>query len=385
MKLSQTIVFFGIVFTIYGLINYYIFRRAVSIVPGNYRLLFTYLFIFVVLSYIVGRFLENYWVWYISDFLVWVGAFWIAIMIYTFLFLILIDLFRLVNHFLPFFPSVINQNLQKTKTIIGLVVSIIVFVVVVGGFINTKLIAIKKYSINIDKKAGSLKSLNIVMASDLHLGTINGKMFTYKIVDKINKLNPDVVLLAGDVIDEDIKPVLRDSVGMALLELKSKYGVYAITGNHEYIGGVNDAVKYLTSHKIQMLRDAFVKIDDAFYIIGREDRDSRRFADYKRKELDQILSGVDKSCPVILMDHQPFKLEEAEQNGIDLQLSGHTHNGQIWPFNFIVEKIYELAWGYKIKGSTHFYVSCGVGGWGPPIRTGSRPEIINIKLNFNSD
>lgn len=385
MKLSQALIFFGIVFTIYGLINYYIFRRAVSIVPENYRMLFTYIFIFVVLSYIVGRFLENYWVWYISDFLVWVGAFWIAIMIYTFLFIILIDLFRLVNHFLPFFPSVINQNLQKTKTIVGLVVSIIVFVVVVGGFINTKLIAIKKYSINIDKKAGSLKSLNIVMASDLHLGTINGKMFTYKIVDKINKLNPDIVLLAGDVIDEDIKPVLRDSVGMALLELKSKYGVYAITGNHEYIGGVNDAVKYLTSHKIQMLRDAFVKIDNAFYVVGREDRDSRRFADYKRKELNKLLEGVDKSFPVILMDHQPFKLGEAEQNGIDLQISGHTHNGQIWPFNFIVEKIYELAWGYRIKGNTHYYVSCGVGGWGPPIRTGSRPEIINIKLNFNSD
>ncbi len=385
MKLSQALIFFGIVFTVYGTINYYIFRRAVSIVPENYRVLFTYLFIFIVLSYIVGRFLENYWVWYISDFLVWVGAFWIAIMIYTFLFLILIDLFRLVNHFLPFFPSVINQNMQKTKTIVGLVISIIVFVVVVGGFINTKLIAIKKYSINVDKKTGSLKSLNIVMASDLHLGTINGKMFTYKIVDKINKLKPDIVLLTGDVIDEDIKSVLRDSVGVALLELKSKYGVYAITGNHEYIGGVNDAVKYLTSHKIQMLRDNFVKIDDAFYIVGREDRDSKRFADYKRKDLYQILEGVDKSFPVILMDHQPFKLEEAEQNGIDLQLSGHTHNGQIWPFNFIVDKIYELAWGYRIKGNTHYYVSCGVGGWGPPIRTGSRPEIINIKLNFNYD
>ena len=100
------------------------------------------------------------------------------------------------------------------------------------------------------------------------------------------------------------------------------------------------------------------------------------------KELKDLLTGVDKSFPVILMDHQPFRLNEALENKIDLQLSGHTHYGQLWPLNYVIEKIYELGWGYGINGNTHYYVSCGVGGWGPPVRTGSRPEIINFKIKF---
>ncbi|MFA7228553.1 MAG: hypothetical protein WC061_05910, partial [Melioribacteraceae bacterium] len=131
-----------------------------------------------------------------------------------------------------------------------------------------------------------------------------------------------------------------------------------------------------------VLRDRFEKIDGSFYIVGREDRAIRQFAGGRRKELKELLSGIDKSLPVIMMDHQPFALNEASENGIDLQLSGHTHNGQLWPLNYIVEKIYELGWGYKILGNTQYYISCGVGGWGPPVRTGSRPEIINFKIRF---
>lgn len=382
MKLQQAIIFFGIVFTIYGLINYYIFRRVTSIVPDNYRQLFTIIFLFIVISYIAGRFLENYWVWYVSDFLVWVGSFWIAIMFYTLLCLVVIDFFRLINLILPFFPNVITENPERARKFTALIVAIIVFVTVVGGFLNTRLITTKRYNINLEKSAGKLNSLTIVMASDLHLGTINGKSFAYRLVDKINKLKPDIVLLAGDIIDEDIKPVLRDNVGEALLELKAKYGVYGITGNHEYIGGVKEAVDYLAAHNIVMIRDSFINIDNSFYVVGREDRDSRRFADYNRKSLKTIMEGVDKSLPVIMMDHQPYNLNEARENEVDLQLSGHTHNGQIWPFNYIVGKIYEHPWGYRLIRKTHYIVSCGVGGWGPPVRTGSGPEIIKIKLNF---
>lgn len=383
MKLQQAIIFFGIVFSVYGIVNYYIFRRVVSIVPDQYKTIFTIIFVFVVLSYIVGRFLENYWVWYVSDFLVWVGSFWIAIMFYSLLMLIIIDAVRIINYFLPIIPNAVTANPDKLKQTLALIVSVLVLIIVTGGFFNSRLVAIKKYTINLDKKAGDLKSLNIVMASDLHLGTINGKNFAYRIVDKINKQNPDIILLAGDIIDEDIKPVLRDNVGEALLELKAKYGVFGITGNHEYIGGVKDAVDYLTNHNIRMLIDSYIKIDSSLYIVGRADRDSRRFADYTRKPLEEILVGADKSLPLILMDHQPFQLNDARNNGIDLQLSGHTHNGQLWPINYIVEKIYEIAWGYRLIEGTHYYVSSGVGTWGPPIRTGSRPEIIKLTLNFN--
>jgi predicted MPP superfamily phosphohydrolase len=135
---------------------------------------------------------------------------------------------------------------------------------------------------------------------------------------------------------------------------------------------------------VKVLRDGFEKINDSFYVVGREDRAIRQFTGGRRKDLKEILSGADKSLPLIMMDHQPFGLNDAFENGIDLQLSGHTHNGQLWPINYIVEKIYELSWGYKINGNTHYYVSCGAGGWGPPVRTGSRPEIINFRISFES-
>jgi len=383
MKTTQAITFFAIVFSIYGLINFYIAKRIISVIPDNYKNLSIVVLVFLILSYIFGRILENYWVSYLSDFLIWCGSFWIAIMFYSFLFLITIDLIKIINHFLHFLPSFITENPVKVKKFLSVSISILIFILIMGGYFTSKIINIRKYDLFINKKAGNLKSLNIVMASDLHLGTINGKMFAYKIVDKINKLKPDIILFAGDIIDEDIKPVLKDNVGEALFELKAKYGIFGITGNHEYIGGVDDAVNYLNAHKIQMLRDSSILIDNAFYIVGREDRSINRFSEKKRKELNELTKDLDKSLPNILMDHQPFHLEEAEQNGIDLQLSGHTHYGQLWPLNYIIRKIYELPWGYKLKGNTHYYVSCGAGGWGPPIRIGSLPEIVNIKLHFN--
>ena len=164
--------------------------------------------------------------------------------------------------------------------------------------------------------------------------------------------------------------------------LKSKYGFYGITGKHEYIGGVEPAVRYLTEHGITMLRDTAILVDGQFYIVGRDDRDKPRFTGKERKSLDDVMKGVDTSYPVILMDHQPFNLANSTRLGVDLQLSGHTHHGQIWPFNYITRAIYEISTGYRQIGNTHFYVSSGFGSWGPPIRLGNRPEIVVITLKF---
>lgn len=382
MRTSQAIMFFAIVFSIFGLINFYVIRRILSVIPDNYKNISLILLIFFALSYIAGRLLENYWVSYLSDFLIWCGSFWIAVMFYSFFFLIVIDLLRLINYLLPFFPDVVNKNPESVKNFLAITGAILIFIITVGGYLTTKIINVRHHEIFINKKAGNISSLNIVMASDLHLGTINGQKFAYRIVNKINKLKPDIILFAGDIIDEDIKPVLRDNVGKALYELKAKYGIFGITGNHEYIGGVKDAVNYLTTHNIKMLQDTAILINNSFYIIGREDKSIDRFTDRKRKKLSELIEGIDKSLPIILMDHQPFQLKEAEENEIDLQLSGHTHNGQLWPLNYLLKKIYELPWGYKRKGDTHYYVSCGAGGWGPPVRLGSLPEIVNIKIRF---
>jgi len=253
----------------------------------------------------------------------------------------------------------------------------IVAIVVIYGFINAHVIRVRAFDINVPKEAGGRKSLKIVMASDIHLSSIINNGRIRSIVNKINSLSPDIVLLPGDILDGDLNPVVRQNLGEALRQIKAPLGVYAVTGNHEYIGGVDKACKYIGEHGVRLLRDSAAFIDGSFYIVGREDRSA-----HKRKSLGELMQNVDRKYPVILMDHQPFHLEEAEENGVDLQLSGHTHYGQMWPFNYITKMVYELAYGYLVKGSSHIYVSSGVGTWGPPVRIVADPEIAQFRLIF---
>jgi len=377
------IIFFSIVLSVYTLINLYIFMRGWEVTPENSSVRLGYVVIFLILfvSFIAGRFLERAALSRFSSVLVWIGSFWLGAMVYFFLILLVIDVLRLIDSITPFFPLFFTANHEAVQRTAVLICGFVVLIVI-AGFINTLKPRVKTLDLIIHKSVNPMKVLNIVVASDIHLGTVICKSRLERIVEKINDLNPDLVLLPGDVVDEDLGPVIRENLGETLRKIKSRYGVIAITGNHEYIGGVEEACRYLTDHGITMLRDSSMKIDNSITIVGREDASIKQFAQKRRKSLEELMNGVDISHPVILMDHQPFRLEEAESNGIDLQLSGHTHHGQLWPFNFITKKVYELSWGYKKKGKTHYYVSSGVGTWGPPIRTGNRPEIVNIRLRF---
>lgn len=379
------VIFFSIVLALYSLINYYILNRALSTLPSGSSLRIWVVVVVVVLasSFVAGRFLERVTVNGFTSSLIWVGSFWLAIMVYLLLQILVIDLFRGIDSLFGIFPAFIKSNPVRTKEITGIVVLGISLLVVGIGHLNTWYPVTREYQWEVSKTGGKLKQLHIVALSDIHLGTIIEKRHMESIVDKVNALNPDIILIPGDIIDEDIRPVIHSNVGEKLKNFKSKYGVYAVTGNHEYIGGVMKAKNYLAEHGIKLLNDTAVLIDESFYVAGREDLTINQFTNKTRKELNEVISGLDQSKPIILLDHQPFKLEQAENNGIDLQLSGHTHHGQLWPFNYIAKMVFEVSWGYKQKGNTHIYVSSGVGGWGPPIRTVNRPEIISIKLNFN--
>jgi len=380
----SVIIFFGIFFLITGLISFYIFIRGWQSIPADSSLRKPYAIVFwiVALSFIGGRLLENYLPSALSHLFIWIGSFWIAAMIYFLMAVLCIDLLRVINHFLPFFPSVITKNYTQAKYILSACVTGLVGLILLAGHINSLVPQVRKIELSIAKQAGKMRMLSIVMVSDVHLGTIVSRSRFDHIAEKISGLNPDLILLAGDIVDEDLAPVIRQNLGESLRKLKPPLGVYAITGNHEYIGGVVEACKYLTDHNIVMLRDRSVKIDDAFYLVGREDRMVERRSANQRKKLTELMATVDKTYPVILMDHQPFGLSEAVAAGVDLQISGHTHYGQLWPWNHVVERVYELPWGYRKIGGTHFYVSNGVGTWGPPVRIGNRPEIVDIRLNF---
>jgi predicted MPP superfamily phosphohydrolase len=378
------IIFFGIFFTILGLLSLYIYIRGLQSIPpdSSLRNPYTIVFWIIAFSFMGGRILEKSLPAILSDLLIWMGSFWIAAMLYFLLAVVCLDLLRLVNHFLPFFPSIITENYAQAKYITSAGILGLVGVLLLGGHINSVMPRVRKLNLPVAKKTANLKSLNIVAASDIHLGTIVGRHRIDDIVKKINGLNPDLVLLPGDIVDEDVTPVIKQNLGEALLQIDARFGVYAATGNHEHIGGVDKACEYLENHNIEVLRDKSVKVADSFYIIGREDLTSNRFGGSPRKDLKKLMAEVDRSYPVIVMDHQPFNLAESSLEGIDLQLSGHTHNGQLWPLNYIVDAIYELSWGYKKIANTHFYVSNGVGTWGPPVRIGNRPEIVQIRLSF---
>jgi predicted MPP superfamily phosphohydrolase len=384
MKNKQYILFILIVFSIYSLFNIYIFIRGLQAIPQESALKPVYYILFGILSlsYISGRLLEKVWISPISFCLTWIGSFWLAAMIYSFLILIILDFARLLNLLFAIFPQFIEENYPAIKLALFTSSICLILLLIAGGHINSLYIRSKKITLNINKKTGKWKSLNLVVISDIHLGSIIGPKRLGNLIKKVNELNPDLVLLAGDVVDEDLRSVFHKNIGNQLINIKSQLGIYAITGNHEYIGGVNKATRYLSDHKINVLRDDIDLVENEIYIAGREDRDRIRFTGKNRKSLKNILSGVDKSKPIILLDHQPLNLIEAEKNQVDLQISGHTHNGQIWPLNLIINRIYELSTGYKKKGNTHYYVSSGFGTWGPPVRIGTQSEIVQIILKF---
>jgi predicted MPP superfamily phosphohydrolase len=199
----------------------------------------------------------------------------------------------------------------------------------------------------------------------------------------LKDLKPDLVLLLGDIVDGELGPVLRGDLLQYFTYPKCTDGLYAITGNHEFIGGAARTIPYIESKGIRILKDEMVTLEGGIQLIGRIDRDSYRFYRKERMPLVELMKLADTTKPVILLDHQPFHLEESAKYGVDLELSGHTHNGQMWPLNYVTAMIYELSYGYLKKGNTNFIVSSGYGLWGPRVRSGSRPEVLLINLKFN--
>lgn len=165
--------------------------------------------------------------------------------------------------------------------------------------------------------------------------------------------------------------------------LKSQFGIYAVLGNHEYYGGqIEPYIKEMKAHGMHVLMDQIILLDNEIQIVGRKDRTAESLSAEGRKRVDELLVDVNKSLPIIMLDHQPHHLETIANAGVDVLLCGHTHRGQLMPFHWITSRMFELDWGYLIKGNLHAIVSSGFGTWGPPIRLGSRSEIIELTITF---
>lgn len=374
--------FFVIFFTLYTLINTYIFIRgwqSLAIVP-QLRIVYVIIFVIAATSYILAKLFSDTLPHTIYSVLIWIGSFWFMYLFYFFLSILLVDIFRLIDNLFHILPSTFHQNSDKLKFYTALGIFLFTTIFAIAGYLNRLNIKIKELEINLSNNHS--KEYRVVFFSDLHISVVNNHSFLQNVVNKINSLNPDLILIGGDLVDEKASKLRELKLADELRNLKSKFGVFSITGNHEYINGSDSTIKFLEELNIKFLRDEVKLIDSSFYVIGREDYSKRAFTGKSRKSLEELVHNLQNEIPKILLDHQPLNLNEAVDNNIDLQLSGHTHQGQIAPANLITKLVYELSWGYKQKSKTHFYVSSGIGTWGPPIKLGNDAELILIKLRL---
>jgi predicted MPP superfamily phosphohydrolase len=320
---------------------------------------------FLSYSYIIGHFLKR------VPLFKMVGSYWFGLFQYALLFLPIANLISLV---------LVLSGLPSTSVIIwvgGAVLCAFVVLFIYGTF-NAYSTVVRSFTIDIPKQGKDYSPLKIAMASDMHFGRLSGLNHVRRLVRHVNALNPDIILLPGDIIDDDLEPFMQKKMGDVMDKLSAPLGVYGVLGNHEYYGGaIPNFLKEMERIGITILLDQVINVENRFYLAGRKDK-----TDNKRMSIDALLTDINPSLPLIMMDHQPAEINQAAKNHVDLLLSGHTHRGQMAPNHLITRRLFELDWGYLQKNQLHTFVSSGFGFWGPPLRIGSRSEIIQITVTF---
>ena len=373
----MNLVRFLIILSVFIALNGYLFIRGWQALPDRVLIHMIYSFVFLVasLSVFLAIFLGNKLPAWLTLIFEQTGGYYMILFIFMLAGAILGDLLRIANHYFSIFPDWITSNYSQAKLWYFVIVLVSLILISFIGYIRFSNPVITKMDLETRNNADQQDELTVVAVSDIHLGNVVRKGRLVKWVDLINAQKPDLILLAGDIIDHSYQAVVSQGMDRELLRLKATYGVYAVPGNHDYYAGIDRALDFMKKSGIHVLRDTAITIDNRVVIIGRDDLTNRN-----RKALKDILNGMNTTLPKIVLDHQPLSLKESMENQVDFHLSGHTHNGQIFPLNKIVSRIYELGYGYKQSGKTHLYVSSGLGLWGAPIRLGTNSEIVKIQL-----
>ncbi|UQZ36477.1 phosphoesterase [Paenibacillus sp. PK3_47] len=361
----------GLVFiALYALIVFYIGWSGWSwikpVVSGRFRIIYIIVLIFLASSLILSRVIAG------STILSVIGSYWLA------LFSLLVLLLPLIHLavWLTKLSRLPRHSVQKWS---GIITFTLLAVLLGYGSYNAFSPVTRSYEVKIDKPGPANGELHIVMASDMHFAYLSGANHAKRMVKEINALQPDIVLFPGDIVDDDIVPYRDKGISNILSEIEAPLGVYASLGNHDrFKGDTAELIDLLEESGMQVLYDETVEVGDWLTLIGRKD-----YSDAERAELNELTAGIDKSKPVIMLEHQPVEFSTAEEQGIDLMVSGHTHRGQIAPAHLITSRLFENDWGYLQKGQFHSVVSSGYGFWGPPIRIGSRSEVVSIKVQFS--
>lgn len=360
------IVFIVIFSTIYFLMHFFVYKQVVEGVAlsEGIRRILAISFLVLGISYFAGVFLARKYSFFplMHAGSIWIGC--VSISLSVFLLLLPLRLYF--------------SGHRAIFTIAGISISFIF--IIISLYIGNSTQRIKEIDIKTAKIPGNLASFSIVHLSDLHIGDPTSYRDLKRIVEMVNGLDPDLVLITGDMIDYDVS---RQEKYVSLLSgLKSKYGTIAVTGNHEFYVGIENIVKLCNKTGIRLLRNEVVTIEGRIDIIGIDDFEAIRF-EGKRLDLEGLLASCSPDNYKILLSHRPEIFKKASKLGIDLQLSGHTHAGQIPPMDLIVRFYYRHPWGLYREGESLIYTTSGTSEWGPPMRLTSFAEIVNFKLNGN--
>lgn len=291
-----------------------------------------------------------------------IGTSSLIILLYLFMLFLVLDLGRLLH----LVPRTLLYNNWWTAGGIALGM----FVVFLYGNLHYQHKHREELQLTTQKQIA--KPLKLVMMSDMHIGYHNRRSGLHRWVDMINAEQPDLILIAGDIIDGSMRPLIEQQMHEEFRRLKAP--VYACIGNHEYYSGEPRARQFYKDAGIHLLQDSCTVVGD-LCIIGRDDRTNMH-----RDSLGVLMKKADRSKYCILLDHQPYHLDQAERQQVDFQFSGHTHHGQVWPISWITEHVYECAFGPHQRGRTQYYVSSGLGIWGGKFRIGTRSEYVVVTL-----
>lgn len=293
-----------------------------------------------------------------------------------------------------------RQKFRKTirYKLLGLLIVAAVISSTVYGVFHAYDIQYNNYEVDINKDGGKVKSLNAVLIGDIHMGYNVGVQHVQQMVDKINALDPDIILIAGDIFDNEYEAMDDPEALIEILKtMEAKYGVYSVYGNHDIQEKILAGFTFdYNEHKEadqrmddfvkacgwKHLRDEVTLVDNSFYIIGRADEERPGKGIEERASIEELLKETDMDKPLIVLDHEPKELKIEATQGVDLTLNGHVHDGQVFPGNILMKLMWDNSCGYKKFGYMHNIVTSGVGVWGPPTRIGTNTEICQIKVNF---
>ena len=293
-----------------------------------------------------------------------------------------------------------KYNLRLAQKITNVAVVSFTILMSVYGIVNAQNLKVTTYDVTVDKSSKQ-DELNVVLIADLHLGYSVGVKQMERMVNKINELQPDVVVVAGDIFDNEFSAIYNPvRLAEILRGINSKFGVYAVYGNHDIEEDIlcgftfsDDDVTQVTSIKemddfiencgFTFLYDEAILINDDFYIYGRPDEERPNFGNDSRLEAEKITEGLDLSKLIICVDHEPHDQKKLSAAGVDVDLNGHTHAGQLFPGNIIINFFWDIAYGYKNFDGMHNIVTSGVGLFGPNMRTFTKAEIAQVKIHLN--